>query len=936
MFRLFGPDPVQALAVTEIIAPRMNDALPSADTNMIDALGLTGDDRVAFEIALDERSCRFLVRAEDEGLLAHLERQVGVTYPLAGLRRVDGATDPARVRPGESIRATVLTLAAPAYLPLRTFGFAVPGPASQADPLRGLIGAASGLPPGWRALLQAVLAPAPRGWADGIGRGLDEEARVGGRPSARAHDGRATEGAPSTGFVILVVVAVALFSAWQVVRRMWDDGERLQLIGGGALLLLAVLAVVALAIRVARWRRAPAHDPALIRQKIGRTAYAVELRLAVFAPIGSPRDAVDARLAQIARAYAQYGRPDGNRLAPCPFDAGRVARERGIRSLAPLTRRTRRAIVTAAEVAGLWHLPRVAAEIPLIEQTGARQRAPRPAAVAQGCLIGHHEHQGRRLPVRVSDEALDHHAILVAATRAGKSSLMLALACYLMGRRDRRGTLVLIDPQRQLARAALGLVPPDRWGDVVAIDFGDTAHPVGLNFLDTGLGWTRDSATERVLALFRRQWPTSFGPRMEDLFAFGLATLYAANEALCRWPDGRPRPEGRSEQYTILDLVALYTHPVFRNALLATLRDPDVVAWWEDYATPLRQQDLLTWVNPVLNKVNAFGRSTVARALVGQPRSTIDLRSWLDRDRIVIMSGAQGESGAEITALAGAALFNILTETLAERESREPGDYPPVTIIADEFQALPGADFERVLAQQGKFGARLVLATQTLAGLERYGSAERPRNLRAAIFANAYSHFIYHCSAEDARFLMHELGGAGIVDVEDLVGLAKYHCYCRLPHDGVRPPAFLVRLLPPPPSDPARAAALARESAAAWGRPRALVEEDRDRARARVAIMRTGGTPGTATDTDPQRAVDEASPSGGAGADGPGAQPPATPVVGHRPRPKRTNVFARGASAAASPDGSTDRAGNGHETRDGGVGDPGTRAAGRRDGEEGR
>ena len=887
MFGLSSPTAAQVAAVTEVITPRINDAHPAAGATMIDALGLAGVDRVALEIAAEERSCRFLIRAGDEGLQEHLERQVGTTYPLAGLRRLDATADPALARPDEELRAAVLTLAAPSYLPLRTFAATAAGPQAPPEPIRGLIAAASGLPPGWRALMQAVLAPAPRGWDGGIARRLDAAASAASRPPERERGGRASEAA-SLGPVGPILAAVAALSAWQALRRMWDDGERLPIIGGGALLLVALAALVTLAIAVGRRRSVPACDPALIRQKLGRTAYTLELRLAIFAPAGTDPGAMDARLDQIARAYGQYARPDGNRLVACAFDGGRLARERGLHSLAPLTPRRRRAIATAVEIAGLWHLPRVAAEIPLLEQTGARQRAPRPVAVARGCLIGHHEHQGRRLPVRVSDEALDHHAILVAATRAGKSSLMLVLARHLMERRPRRGTLVVIDPQRQLARAALGLVPANRRGDVVAIDCGDVARPVGLNLLDTGLGWARDTAVERVLALFRRQWPSSFGPRMEDLFAFGLATLYAANEALCRLPDGRDRPQGRPEQYTILDLVPLYAYPAFRNALLATLRDPDVVAWGEDYAAPLRQQDLLTWVNPVLNKVNAFGRSHVARALVGQPRSTIDPRGWLDRDRIVIVGGAQGEAGAEITALVGAALFNILTETLAERDARDPAECPPVTIIADEFQSLPGADFERVLAQQGKFGARLVLATQTLSGLERFGSADRPRNLRAAIFANAYSHFVYHCSAEDARFLVSELGGPGVVDVEDLVGLAKYHCYCRLPHEGVRPPAFLARLDPPPPSDPDWAAALARESAAAWGRPRALVEEDRDRARARIALMRTGG-------------VRDEVPGDGRGRADAGEHSPAAPAVGHRPRPRRSNVFAQGGSPATAP-----------------------------------
>jgi hypothetical protein len=104
----------------------------------------------------------------------------------------------------------------------------------------------------------------------------------------------------------------------------------------------------------------------------------------------------------------------------------------------------------------------------------------------------------------------------------------------------------------------------------------------------------------------------------------------------------------------------------------------------------------------------------------------------------------------------------------------------------------------------------------------------------------------------------------------------------------VRPPAFLARLDPPPPSDPDWAAALARESAAAWGRPRALVEEDRDRARARIALMRTGGARGEILGE-------------GLGRADTGGHAPAPPPVGHRPWPKRSNVFSQGGPAAAPP-----------------------------------
>ncbi|RPI26797.1 MAG: glycine--tRNA ligase subunit beta, partial [Chloroflexota bacterium] len=67
----------------------------------------------------------------------------------------------------------------------------------------------------------------------------------------------------------------------------------------------------------------------------------------------------------------------------------------------------------------------------------------------------------RTVPVCLPHELLRRHLLLVAKTRRGKSSLLLTLARYLMAAAGPQGhypALVLVDPHRDLARAALGLV----------------------------------------------------------------------------------------------------------------------------------------------------------------------------------------------------------------------------------------------------------------------------------------------------------------------------------------------------------------------------------------------------------------------------------------------------------------------------------------------
>jgi hypothetical protein len=144
----------------------------------------------------------------------------------------------------------------------------------------------------------------------------------------------------------------------------------------------------------------------------------------------------------------------------------------------------------------------------------------------------------------------------------------------------------------------------------------------------------------------------------------------------------------------------------------------------------------------------------------------------------------------------------------------------------DEFHTIPGADYEQVFGELAKYGANMILATQTLSRLDRLTDAQRMRDLRAAVFSNLDGLFAFHTSAEDAAFLAEELGGG--LDVQDLLELGHYQCYARLTDasTGERLPAFSLNLDPPPTSDPERARILAEASAIRYGRDATDVDLD--------------------------------------------------------------------------------------------------------------
>ena len=220
----------------------------------------------------------------------------------------------------------------------------------------------------------------------------------------------------------------------------------------------------------ARLGQQPIYDMRLVQEKVSRIAFRGELRLAVFAP-GAPAAEVSAHLDRLAAAYRQYNLAAGNGLVVRPL---RHARARPAR-LALLPPARAASVLTTRELAGLWHLPQARADVPLLERTD-RPAVPAAAVHGRARAAGSASpaHQGRRCRWRCPTTCCA--ATCCWSPRpAGASPRSCCGSPATSWRRAARATrpaLVLVDPHRDLAEAALGLVPPARRGDVVYLDVG--------------------------------------------------------------------------------------------------------------------------------------------------------------------------------------------------------------------------------------------------------------------------------------------------------------------------------------------------------------------------------------------------------------------------------------------------------------------------------
>ena len=264
------------------------------------------------------------------------------------------------------------------------------------------------------------------------------------------------------------------------------------------------------------------------------------------------------------------------------------------------------------------------------------------------------------------------------------------------------------------------------------------------------------------------------------------------------------------------------------------MQDPALRAWFRDNydraGRVLQQQT----ANPVTSKIGRFTVTEASRLVLGQARSTFDPRAVLRDGGVLVVNTAVGSLGEGAASLVGATLLNLLGLLIEEQVALPPERRRRVVGLIDESSTLGAVDYPRMLSELGKYGASFVLVTQSLSKLDAID-----RNLAPTIFANSDGLTVFQVSAEDARKLTPELGGG--LEVEDLVSLDDFTCYARWWDGYGRPPAFSFRVDPPPAPAPGRAAAIARRSAARYGRPRDAVVAEITRTLAERSPATTAG-----------------------------------------------------------------------------------------------
>jgi hypothetical protein len=414
-----------------------------------------------------------------------------------------------------------------------------------------------------------------------------------------------------------------------------------------------------------------------------------------------------------------------------------------------LDRETRRAgmILSLSELATLVHLPSAAVRsMRFLRQSGRTKSAP-ATTLGHALILGANEHDGDTQLVSLSPDQRLRHTYAIGASGTGKSTLILSMAAQDIALGN---GFAVLDPHGDLVEDILARIPEERAGDVMLFDPADEDYPIGFNILSAHSELERTLLASDLVSVFKRL-STTFGDVMISVLGNAVLAFLESERG-----------------GTLLDLRDFLIDPAFRAKILKTVRDEEVVSYWQ------REFTLLKGVPhaPVLTRLNNFVRPRLLRRMVGQQRDRVDFRHIMDTKTIFLAKLSQGAIGGENSHLLGSLLVAKIAQAAMSRQDLDVAKREPYTLYVDEFHHFVTPSIATILSGARKYGLGLVLAHHEMRQLKA-----QSEEVASAVLANAATRVVFRVGEQDAKTLAE---GFAFFESKDLQSLSVGEAIARV------------------------------------------------------------------------------------------------------------------------------------------------------------
>jgi len=432
-------------------------------------------------------------------------------------------------------------------------------------------------------------------------------------------------------------------------------------------------------------------------------------------------------------------------------------------------------ICNIEEVATLYHLPHTNVETPYILWATTQTAEPPanvPVVTAESgealSPIAATNFRGHNTMFGLPRTDRGRHLYIIGQTGTGKSGMLELLT--ISDIYSPYGFAV-IDPHGDYAQAVLKRIPAERAADVVYFNPADTDFPMGFNPLEVYDPKLKTHTCSELIGVVKRMFENSWGPRLEYILRYSIL-------ALLDYPNA-----------TMLDITRILTEKKFRADVLKYVVDPVVRNFWTIEFASWNDKFMTEAVAPILNKVGAFTANPLVRNIIGQPKSSFNIRQIMDEHKILIVNLSRGLVGEDNAALLGALLVTKIQMAAMSRADIAGENRTPFYLYVDEFQNFATDSFATILSEARKYGLNLTVANQY--------TAQMMQEVKDAVFGNVGSIISFRTSADDARIMMKYFEPK--FEEHDLVHMNNRHFAISMTIGGEKVPAFSAISLNLPP-----------------------------------------------------------------------------------------------------------------------------------------
>jgi len=377
--------------------------------------------------------------------------------------------------------------------------------------------------------------------------------------------------------------------------------------------------------------------------------------------------------------------------------------------------------------------------------------------------------RGKDIPFGIKSKDRDRHMYVIGKTGMGKSTLLENLA--IQDIRNGEG-LVFLDPHGKSVDMLLDYIPEDRIKDVVYFAPFDMDNPISFNVMEDVGYDKRHLVVSGLMATFKKIWEDAWSARMEYILTNTLL-------ALLEYPDA-----------TLLGVNRMYTDKEYRTKVVENVKDPVVKDFWTKEFANYGDRYTQEATPAIQNKIGQFTGNPLIRNIIGQPKSSFDIRTMMDDRKILLINLSKGLVGETNMRLLGSMLTTRIFLAAMSRAGATPAELkklPHCYFYVDEFQNFANETFAEILSESRKYKLNLIITNQYIEQMEE--------PVRDAVFGNVGTTVVFRVGPFDAEVLEPIFFPKFLK--EDIMSLGFAQVYMSLMIDGVGSAPFSAKTIPP-------------------------------------------------------------------------------------------------------------------------------------------